>query len=192
MLAKCLNPSCSASFHHLGEGRLFLLENDPPLGTNKSRSSEYFWLCKKCSTVITPRLTKDGGVVTIGLKESLGAGFRVVPATTHREHGLLLRSINLFPGNPFRKQTDRPSELSIVPQNWEQSDEVVAAASNCPMPDCGSLVIGYRAESSIRRSPPEEWEFTCSRCGIEFTAAQGGLLFQSVPKQWLSANIEVA
>ena len=32
MLAKCTNPSCSALFSHLAEGRLFLLETEPPLG----------------------------------------------------------------------------------------------------------------------------------------------------------------
>jgi hypothetical protein len=31
MLGKCINPSCSASFRSLKEGRLFRLENDPNL-----------------------------------------------------------------------------------------------------------------------------------------------------------------
>jgi|SRR5579884_882419 len=71
---------------------------------------------------------------------------------------------------------------------WEQRDDIVAAASICPMPNCGSLVIEYKAAGSIRPGHPEDWEFTCSRCGMEFTVTQGELIFQSVPKQWLSAN----
>ena len=31
MVAKCSNPSCSASFRHLEEGMLFRLEADPTL-----------------------------------------------------------------------------------------------------------------------------------------------------------------
>jgi len=79
-----------------------------------------------------------------------------------------------------------------MPQDWEQRDDIIAAASSCPVPDCSSLVIEYRATRSVRPGQPEDWEFTCSRCGIEFTVDQGGLIFQSVPKQWLLANTHVA
>ena len=77
-----------------------------------------------------------------------------------------------------------------MPDNWKQRDDIVAAASSCPVPDCGSLVIEYRAAGSTK-SGPEDWEFTCSRCGIEFRVAQDELIFQSVPKQWLSANAHI-
>jgi hypothetical protein len=77
-------------------------------------------------------------------------------------------------------------------QALEQYDDIVAAASSCPVPDCSSLVIDYRPAGSVRHDHPEDWEFTCSRCGMEFTVTQGELIFQSVPKQWLSANIHVA
>lgn len=36
---------------------------------------------------------------------------------------------------------------------WERRDDIVAAASSCPMPDCSSLVIEYRAAVSIRPGP---------------------------------------
>jgi hypothetical protein len=57
MLAKCTNFSCSASFSHLDEGRLFLLETDPIFGSSKAKTTEYFWLCKACSADMTLRLT---------------------------------------------------------------------------------------------------------------------------------------
>jgi hypothetical protein len=78
---------------------------------------------------------------------------------------------------------------NVLPQATQPGDDIVAAASSCPVPDCSSLVIEYRAASAIRPGHLEDWEFTCSRCGIKFTVAHGELIFQSVPKQWLSANI---
>jgi hypothetical protein len=74
----------------------------------------------------------------------------------------------------------------IVPHDGEQYDDIVAAASSCPVPDCSSLVIEYREAISVRPGHPEDWLFTCPRCGAEFTVAQNELIFQSVPKQWLS------
>ena len=81
---------------------------------------------------------------------------------------------------------------NAMPQALEQCDDIVAAASSCPVPDCSSLVIDYRPSGSVRPGHPEDWEFMCSRCGMEFTVTQGELIFQSVPKQWLSAKIHVA
>jgi hypothetical protein len=70
-------------------------------------------------------------------------------------------------------------------------DDIVAAASSCPVLACSSLVIEYRAAGSVRPGHPEDWEFTCSRCGTAFTVTQGELLFHSVPEQWLSASTHV-
>jgi hypothetical protein len=69
---------------------------------------------------------------------------------------------------------------------------IVGAASSCAVPDRGFLVIEYRSADCIRLGHPEDLEFTCSRCGMEFTVAQRELIFQSVPKQWLSACNHVA
>lgn len=77
-------------------------------------------------------------------------------------------------------------------QDREEREDIVAAASTCPIPGCSSLVIEYRAAESVRPGHPEDWEFTCPRCGVEFTVAQGELIFQSVPKRWLSASIHAA
>ena len=81
---------------------------------------------------------------------------------------------------------------NAVPRALKHCDDIVAAASSCPVPDCGFLVVEYRAAGSVRPGHAEDWEFMCSRCGMEFTVTQGELIFQSVPKQWLSANIHVA
>jgi len=35
-------------------------------------------------------------------------------------------------------------------EEWDERDEVVAAGSICPVPDCGSLVISYRPPNRAR------------------------------------------
>ena len=75
MVATCANPSCSASFRYLQEGRLFRLEADPKStsSVNAYASSharmEYFWLCSRCSESMALRLGQDGTVVTVSLPE---------------------------------------------------------------------------------------------------------------------------
>jgi hypothetical protein len=93
-----------------------------------------------------------------------------------------------MPAALSREARSSSKDARTLPHDWEQRDDIVAAASQCPAPDCSSLVIEYRAAGSVRPGHPEDWEFTCSRCGSEFTVVQGDLIFQSVPKQWLSAN----
>jgi hypothetical protein len=78
--------------------------------------------------------------------------------------------------------------MTTGPLHAEQRDDIVSAASICPVPDCSSLVVEYRAVGSVRPGHPEDWGFTCARCGIDFTVVLGELIFQSVPKQWLSAK----
>ena len=74
MLAKCANPSCSASFRHLADGRLFRLETEQRFLSPNSRETEYFWLCEPCSAGATLRLTLDGQVLAIGLADALCCG----------------------------------------------------------------------------------------------------------------------
>lgn len=76
--------------------------------------------------------------------------------------------------------------------DWEQGDDMVAAASNCPAPGCSALVVAYRSAGSMRPGHPEDWEFTCFRCGTEFNVLLGEFIFQSIPKRWLSARIHSA
>jgi len=70
---------------------------------------------------------------------------------------------------------------------WEESDDVAAGAI-CPVPDCGALTVAYRSADNPHRVDAEPWQFTCPRCEIDFTASEGDLIFQSVPKGWLVAN----
>ena len=70
-------------------------------------------------------------------------------------------------------------------------DDTVAAASRCPALDCGSLVIDYRPADNSRLCYPEDWGFTCSRCGLDFTVPLDQLIFRSVPKRWFSAGTSV-
>ena len=77
--------------------------------------------------------------------------------------------------------------------DWDERDEVVAAGSICPVPDCGALVISYRPPDRTGRVNAKSWcEFTCSRCGIDFAVAEDELIFQSVPKEWLLARVQAA
>ena len=79
-----------------------------------------------------------------------------------------------------------------MPDDWEQRENVIAAGTSCPMPDCGALTLAYRSSGNGERDNTEPWEFTCPRCGIEFTAAGRDLIFRSVPKDWLLAEVHAA
>jgi hypothetical protein len=107
MLANCTNSSCSAPFRLLGEGKLFRLEGDPPIGSGTSNQGESFWLCHRCSSVMTLRLKSNGTVETIPLPEA----FRAVPdgvsiTSVQRETGLVLRSVRLS----SQRQIDLPAK----------------------------------------------------------------------------------
>jgi hypothetical protein len=70
--------------------------------------------------------------------------------------------------------------------DWDERDEVVAAASICSVSDCAALVISYRPPDRAGRDNANPWcEFTCPRCGTDFTVPADELIFQSVPKEWL-------
>lgn len=80
-----------------------------------------------------------------------------------------------------------------MPCDWELSeDDLVAAGTSCPMPDCGTLVVAYRSKDSVGHDNAEPWEFTCPRCGFEFVVPEADLTFQSVPKGWLLAKVHTA
>jgi len=77
--------------------------------------------------------------------------------------------------------------------DWDECDEVVAAGSICPVPDCGALVVCYRPPDRAEVDNSKSWcEFRCSRCGIDFTVSESELIFQSVPKEWLLARVQTA
>jgi len=95
MLAKCANPICSATFHRPAEGKLFRLGTDPAIGASKALRVEYFWLCHRCSSVMTLRLKEDGTVgAVLFLVAILGGSARATLALAHRQKGLMLRGVS--------------------------------------------------------------------------------------------------
>jgi hypothetical protein len=102
MLSKCSNPTCSTPFLYLHEGRLFLLECDLEHSASISSGGEYFWLCERCSRVMTLRLGEDERVVAVAIPEpicSVPDGVALI--SVNRKRGLLLRSISsLSPEHP--------------------------------------------------------------------------------------------
>ena len=78
-----------------------------------------------------------------------------------------------------------------MPDDWNEHDDI-AAGSSCPMPNCGELAVAYRSTDGVERDRSEPWEFTCPRCGIDFTVPEDELIFQSVPSKWLLAGVQAA
>lgn len=72
MLSKCANPSCTAPFRYLHDGKLFRMEvpatfllNTPPQSSKKPpQRTEFFWLCSSCSAQMTLIYTRTDGVIT--------------------------------------------------------------------------------------------------------------------------------
>jgi hypothetical protein len=75
--------------------------------------------------------------------------------------------------------------------DWDERDHEVAAGANCPMPDCGALAVSYRPSDGMAAEAAAPWEFTCPRCGIDFTVSDLDLVFHSVPKDCLLAEVQV-
>jgi len=97
MLSKCANGSCSASFRHLAEGRLFRLETDVPVGSSNARETEHFWLCDHCSAGMTLRLTQDGRIMATQLAAALCNGPYVALNCVDRKNRAILRSVSFLP-----------------------------------------------------------------------------------------------
>jgi hypothetical protein len=72
MLAKCVNPACSPTFHYFYEGKLFTIESSadsqrmgPPSDpeySGRSHTIQYFWLCPSCCCSMTVERDGDQGV----------------------------------------------------------------------------------------------------------------------------------
>jgi hypothetical protein len=80
MVSKCANPSCSAVFRRMGEGRLFRIEFQASLpedarfdpGRQVRRRTEYFWLCSGCAPLMTIKV--EHGEVTVSKLAGDSAG----------------------------------------------------------------------------------------------------------------------
>ena len=82
MLQKCANPSCTAPFRSLREGKLFLAETLPQDPSQpfdgerrKVRRREHFWLCDACFPHFTLRFDAVRGMLTVPLTDSMAPHF---------------------------------------------------------------------------------------------------------------------
>jgi hypothetical protein len=67
MVSKCANPSCSAPFRFLHQGKVFRVETQPESPNQESlspkkpaRHLEFYWLCEHCASLMTLAVSKDG------------------------------------------------------------------------------------------------------------------------------------
>ncbi len=73
MVEKCINPACSARFHRLRDGRVFVKEIEvDPTGDARthSRQLHYYWLCNSCCRTMTVIAEKGKGVRVVALPAS--------------------------------------------------------------------------------------------------------------------------
>ncbi len=74
MLSKCANPDCAASFHYLGQGKLYEIRSEPVTGpqllTPKKAAgrAERFWLCNDCASIMTLAVDASRKVVLLPLQ----------------------------------------------------------------------------------------------------------------------------
>lgn len=91
MLQKCTNPSCSATFRYLDEGKLFRVEYNSELQTSVRVQPQYFWLCPQCSERMTLRLDRDTTVRTIVCLDRIRHGTKDLDfVPLEKREGLLL------------------------------------------------------------------------------------------------------
>jgi hypothetical protein len=76
-------------------------------------------------------------------------------------------------------------------QDYQKPDELAAGAI-CPSSLCGALVVIFRARYFVTPDHLRLFEFTCGRCGFDFLVPQDELVFQSVPKNWLTSGVHSA
>ncbi len=60
VVEKCANPSCSARFRRLRDGRLFVME---AAANGRPRQLQYLWLCDSCRRTLT--VAKKGNEVVV-------------------------------------------------------------------------------------------------------------------------------
>ena len=96
----------------------------------------------------------------------------------------------------------RPSNLELERQQvtralrtWKDEIDLRAFGTTCPMPECGAMAVTYESSDSVSALVASErryWEFVCSECGAEFSASPADLMFESVPREWLFAQVSSA
>jgi hypothetical protein len=79
MLSKCANPTCPNLFRYLHEGSLYLISSMShcdqrklrSASANKSRPSEYAWLCSVCSSRMTIRIDEENKTILVVESQTL-------------------------------------------------------------------------------------------------------------------------
>ena len=121
MLAKCANPQCTAGFHSLRHGRLYVLDARPR-GLGESRtgrsdrqgdSLEYFWLCERCCKSMRVAVDRGQRVLVISLEDPEAAPLEVLRPV----HPLAERASTRGRGRRLRRPSD-PREASGVSKVW--------------------------------------------------------------------------
>src|SRR5579864_6384932 len=81
MVEKCANPECSASFHSLRDGRVFVVEvEDDSADHAQPRRPRYNWLCNACCrTMSIVADEREGGKVAPHRCNHLGESSTVHP-----------------------------------------------------------------------------------------------------------------
>ena len=76
VLAKCANPTCSAPFRRLTEGKLFQVETQYPSKDERmprknrlTHHVEHFWLCAECAPFVTLAFDQREGILTVPLPQ---------------------------------------------------------------------------------------------------------------------------
>ncbi len=76
MVGVCANPACSAPFHNVHRGKLFLLDTrekpsttEPPMFTPVCRKVQYVWLCELCARTMRVVSNEDGDICIESLRE---------------------------------------------------------------------------------------------------------------------------
>jgi hypothetical protein len=104
MLAKCVNPLCSAPFRYLEAGRLFRVESDT--ANSGAEQPEYFWLCRTCSASMTLRLDEFSGVRIVGLRDPVcHAADPEELFLLDRHKGRVLNRISFFSSHRTRRRS---------------------------------------------------------------------------------------
>ena len=73
MVHKCANTSCSASFHNLHEGKVFVMEVENPARPGRyPLLPHYSWLCNSCRRTMT--VIAENGKIKVAQLAAFSAG----------------------------------------------------------------------------------------------------------------------
>jgi hypothetical protein len=96
--------------------------------------------------------------------------------------------------NRSKLDLDR-EQITLALREWKEEVNLRAFGATCPMPHCGALAVTYECSdnrSGMLQSAVGRWEFVCPECAAEFTVPGSDLLFDSVPREWLFAQVSYA